>query len=119
MVGVDIVKNERIREAIERFGEKFLRRIYTQRELDYCNSRRDSVPCLSARWACKEAVLKAFYAEFGVLLRFREIEVLGNRGKPAEVLIHRREVEDLLGGRRVVVSISHEREYSVAVAVIR
>ncbi len=89
MIGVDIVRNERIERAIERFGERFLKRIYTSRELAYCSSQEAEVPCLSARWACKEAVLKAFYAEFGLLLRFREIEVLGRRGEPPEVILHR------------------------------
>ncbi len=119
MIGVDIVKNERIEKAIERFGERFLRRIYTQRELDYCSSQEAEVPCLSARWACKEAVLKAFYAEFGLLLRFREIEVLGRRGEPPKIILHREEANRLLDRRSVVVSLSHEREYSVAVAFIK
>ncbi len=119
MVGVDIVRNERIGKAIERFGDRFLKRIYTERELEYCLSQEESIPCLSARWACKEAVLKAFYAEYGILLKFREIEVLGNRGKPAQVVLHRKEAVELLGNRHLVVSLSHEREYSVAVACIR
>ena len=119
MIGVDIVKNSRIEEAISRFGERFLKRIYTDKELEYCRSQKGAIPCLAARWACKEAVLKAFYAEFGVLLRFKEIEVLGNRGRPAKVVIHREGVEKILGGREVLVSLSHERDYSVAVACIR
>lgn len=119
MIGVDIVKNERIEKAIEKFGERFLVRIYTDKELDYCNSQEARVPCLAARWACKEAVLKAFYMEFGVLLRFKEIEVLGDKGKPARVIIHREEAQEFLKGRELLVSLSHERDYSVAVACIR
>jgi len=119
MIGVDIVKNSRIEEAVSRFGDRFLRRIYTDKEIEYCNSQEGSIPCLAARWACKEAVLKAFYSEFGVLLRFKEIEVLGNRGRPAKVVIHREGIEDILKGREVLVSISHERDYSVAVAMIK
>ncbi len=119
MIGVDIVQNRRIKTAIERFGDRFLRRIYTERELDYCRSQRSFIPCLSARWACKEAVLKAFYIEFGILLHFREIEVLGNKGQPARVVIRRKGIEDILKDREVIVSISHERDYSVAVAFIR
>ncbi|GAB6065517.1 holo-ACP synthase [Aquifex pyrophilus] len=119
MIGVDIVKNERIEEAVKRFGEKFLKRVYTERELDYCFSQRFPFPCLAARWASKEAILKAFYTEFGVLLRFKEIEVLGNRGRPPTVVIHRKEAQELLKDRRIFLSLSHERDYSVAVALIR
>ncbi|HIC98047.1 MAG TPA: holo-[acyl-carrier-protein] synthase [Aquificaceae bacterium] len=119
MVGIDVVRNERIREALERFGERFLRRIYTEREVSYCTSLRDKIPCLAARWACKEAVLKAFYAEFGLLLRMSEIEVLGKMGEPPKVVIHHERAKEVLSGREVVVSLSHERDYSVAVALIR
>jgi len=119
MIGVDIVKNERIREAVERFGKRFLRRIYTDRELEYCLSQRERIPCLAARWACKEAVLKAFYQKFGLLLKFKEIEVLGNRGRPARVLILREDLKDLLNSYEILVSLSHEKDYSVAVALIK
>ncbi len=119
MLGVDVVQNERIGRAIERFGERFLRRVFTEKELSYCLSQKNAIPCLSARWACKEAVLKAFYQEFGFLLKFKEIEVLGNSGKPAKVVIRSEQAKKILGGREIVVSISHERDYSVAVALIR
>ncbi len=119
MLGVDIVQNERIRRAVERFGERFLKRVFTEEELSYCMSQKDTIPCLSARWACKEAVLKAFYQEFGFLLKFKEIEVLGNSGKPAKVVIRNERAKEVLRGREVIVSISHERDYSVAVALIR
>ncbi|MCS7262909.1 MAG: holo-ACP synthase [Aquificaceae bacterium] len=114
MVGIDIVNNQRIKEAVERFGERFLRRVYTQEELAYCQSQRAYYECLSARWACKEAVLKAFYQSYGVLLKFTEIEVLGDQGRPARVRIRRRGFEKV----NVFVSLSHEREFSVAVAYL-
>ena len=119
MIGVDIVKNSRIERAIARFGSKFLNRIYTEKELDYCFSQKKHIPCLAARWACKEAVLKAFFIEFGILLRFKEIEILGNSGLPAKVVIHRKEAEEILKRYEIIVSLSHEEDYSVAVALIR
>ncbi len=104
---------------MERFGDRFLKRVFTEKELEYCLSQEAKIPCLSARWACKEAVLKAFYKEFGILLRFREIEVIGNRGKPAKVIIKREDINDILKGRHIEVSLSHEKDYSTAVALIR
>jgi len=118
VIGVDLVKNERIGGALERFGERFLRRVYTERELEYCFSTRDRVPCLAARWACKEAVLKAVYQCCGILLRLKEVEVLGERGRPARVNIRRPEALKALEPYRLVVSLSHERDYSVAVALL-
>ncbi len=114
MIGVDIVSNERIRKAIERFGERFLKRIYTPLELEYCKKQVDWIACLSARWAGKEAVLKAVYQNKGIVLKFSEIEILGDFGKPPKVGLLREELKNL----QVLVSLSHEREYSVAVAVI-
>ncbi|NAZ07006.1 MAG: holo-[acyl-carrier-protein] synthase [Thermocrinis sp.] len=114
MIGVDIVSNERIRKAVERFGERFLKRIYTPLELEYCKKQAGWIACLSARWAGKEAVLKAVYQSKGVVLKFSEIEILGDFGKPAKVRLLREELKNL----QILVSLSHEREYSVAVAVI-
>jgi len=114
MIGVDIVSNERIRKAIEKFGERFLKRIYTPLELEYCKKQADWIACLSARWAGKEAVLKAVYQSKGAVLKFSEIEILGDFGKPAKVKLLREELKNL----QVLVSLSHEKEYSVAVAVI-
>ena len=114
MIGVDIVSNERIRKAIEKFGERFLKRIYTPLELEYCKKQADWIACLSARWAGKEAVLKAVYQSKGAVLKFSEIEILGDFGKPAKVRLLREELKNL----QVLISLSHEREYSVAFAVI-
>jgi len=112
-IGIDIVFNGRIKEAIDRFGEKFLKRIYTPKELEYCKTQANYVACLSARWAGKEAVLKAVYQHTGVLLKFSEIEILGDFGKPARVNL-------LKNGLKIniIISLSHEKEYSVAVALI-
>ncbi|MCS7277546.1 MAG: holo-ACP synthase, partial [Aquificaceae bacterium] len=96
------------------FGERFLKRVYTEDELLYCRSQKAFYQCLSARWACKEAVLKAFYQSYGVLLKFSEIEVLGDRGKPARVRIHREGFGDV----KIIVSLSHEKDFSVAVAYV-
>jgi phosphopantethiene--protein transferase domain len=114
MIGVDIVSNERIRKAIERFGERFLKRTYTPLELEYCKKQADWIACLSARWAGKEAVLKAVYQIKGIFLKFSEIEILGDFGKPAKVRLLREELKNL----QILISLSHEKEYSVAVAVI-
>jgi len=114
MIGVDIVSNERIRKAVERFGERFLKRIYTPLELEYCKKQADWIACLSARWAGKEAVLKAVYQSKGVVLKFSEIEILGDFGKPAKVRLLREDLKNL----QVLVSLSHEKEYSVAVSFI-
>lgn len=110
------MSNRRIKEAVEKFGERFLRRVYTQREIEYCFSQRDPYPCLAARWACKEAVMKAVYAELKTMLTWKDIEVNGVRFHPPDVKILRQDLRERLKLYKLVVSISHERDYSVAVA---
>jgi holo-[acyl-carrier protein] synthase len=119
MVGVDIVSNKRIEESLNRFGERFLRRIYTGREIDYCRSYKDFIPCLAARWAAKEAVIKAFFQVFGIVLKFKQIEIHGKKGCPAKVNLPV-EYLQMLEERNLylLISLSHERDYSVAVAQI-
>jgi holo-[acyl-carrier protein] synthase len=119
MLGVDIVSNKRIERSLNRFGERFLKRIYTERELEYCYSYKDFVPCLAARWAAKEAVIKAFFPLTGIVLKFNQIEIIGRKGFPAKVVLPSK-FSQLLEERnlQLVVSLSHEKEYSVAVAQI-
>lgn len=114
--GIDIVENKRIERAINKLGNKFLNRIYTERELDYCFSQKEKIPCLSARFACKEAVIKAFFQAFKKVLYFKNIEVLGKRGYPATILLHID--ENPLKPYDISISIAHEKNYSVAVAIL-
>ncbi len=111
-VGVDIVEVARIREAVQRWGERFLKRVFTDEEVRYCLRRRNPYPCLAARFALKEAFIKALRPE--VPVGFRQIEVKNDsRGAPYV------ELRGLcLDDRRVHLSISHENEFAVAVVVI-
>ncbi len=114
-VGVDAVEIARIAAAIERFGERFLQRVYTEREIAYCRGR---VPELSARFAAKEAISKALGT--GIRgIHWREMEVLPDRrGKPL-VYLHgqaaRRARELELS--EFAVSLTHAQELAIAVVV--
>ena len=119
MLGIDIVENARIEENISRFGERFLKRVFTEKEVEYCKGYRDWIPCLAARWAAKEAVIKAFFPVFEKVLKFKQIEILGKKGLPPTAVIHGDEGKLLEKmGLKVVVSIAHERKFSVAIAQI-
>jgi len=114
-VGVDIIETDRVRVALERFGERFLRRVYSPVEAAFCRGR---VHELAARFAAKEAVMKALgTGARGVA--WQEIEVLPNRrGKPLVYLHGRaRERAKRIGLRGLDVSMSHTRQYAVALAV--
>ncbi len=118
--GIDIVENRRIKEAVEKYGEKFLKRIFTHSEINYCNEKVYKYECLAARFAAKEATIKAIYSAFGVRLGFKEIEVRGKRNKPAEILLHLNPEKEkhLSKSYKIRVSISHEKLFSVATVIL-
>ena len=108
-VGVDIVNIPRFRKALERWGERFLERIFTERELGYCFSKKVPERHLAVRFAAKEAVLKALRHS----LRFRDIEVLNHKnGRPCL------RVEGLDDTYRINLSLSHDGEYGIAQVVV-
>src|SRR5690606_13877884 len=86
-VGIDMVEIERIRKAIERHGDRFLKRVFTDGELGYCMDKKDPASSLAARFAAKEAVSKAFTTGIGEELNWTSIEVVrGSREEPAIAL---------------------------------
>ena len=114
-IGIDIIEINRVEEAINRWGERFLRRVYTERELELCQNHSDS---LAVYFAGKEAVMKAL----GTGTRgvgWREIEILADsKGKPIVYLHNRaqRRAEEL-GLNGLAISLSHSRDYAIASAV--
>ena len=114
-VGVDIVEIERVAAVIARWQERFLARVYTEAEQRYCRGR---IAELAARFAGKEAITKALGTGI-VGLAWREMEILPDpRGKPL-VTLHgrasRRAAE--IGLTHFAISLSHSREYAVAMVV--
>lgn len=114
-VGTDIVEIARIMAALGRFGERFLERVYTPAEQALCRGRP---PELAARFAAKEAAMKALgTGRRGV--GWREVEVLADmRGRPLLHLHGRAAARAAaIGLRRFAVSLSHERGYAIAVVI--
>ncbi len=111
-IGLDMIEIARIEEAMGRWGERFLHRIYTEGELRICRNR---APALAVRFAAKEAVMKALGTGIkGV--GWRDIEVLSNpEGKPL-VYLHGRAQKKAadLGLEELAISLSHSRDYAIA-----
>ncbi len=113
-LGLDIIRVDRIREALEQFGDRFVERVLTPAESRYVRGRPET---FAGRWAAKEAVSKVLgLGVRGIGWRDIEIERLPT-GQPA-VRLHGRAAAraDQLGLERVAVSITHEREYALAIA---
>lgn len=116
VVGVDVVEISRIALTIRRHGDRFLERIYTSRELDYCRGRTAS---LATRFAAKEAMAKALGTGIGAI-RWLDVEILCDENGKPWILLHgparRRAAE--LGLGHLEVSLSHSRMVAVAVVVM-
>jgi holo-[acyl-carrier protein] synthase len=115
--GVDIVEVERIRQALERWGDRFLRRVFTAGEIEYCRRKRRAEQSYAVRYAAKEAVLKALGLGKRWGIRWTDLEVVNDRmGKP-EMRFGGR-MREILGDRKVLISLTHTREHAVAMALL-
>ena len=120
MVGIDIVETARIRRALDRWGQPYLRRIFTSREIAYCLSKADPPQHFAARFAAKEAVFKALGARRPRAFSWRWIEVLNDEdGKPFLCLSERFRAgqSDSPGPLNFHVSITHTTHLAAAVVV--
>ena len=118
--GVDIVETGRIRDSLERFGERFLTRCFWPDEVTYCTGMKFPALHLAARFAAKEAISKAFGTGIGQHLGWKDMEIRKRgTGEPYAVL-HGKGVElaQARGVTDVFVSLSHCKEYAAANAVI-
>lgn len=118
--GIDIVSIERLQEAAERHGDRFLDRIFTAGERAYCESKRYKFEHYAARFAAKEAMMKAMEIRKKDRLRFREIEVCRRpTGKPEIAMAPAsRKRFGLPDGVQIELSMSHERKYAVSFVVL-
>ncbi len=113
-IGIDIIEIDRLEKAIGRWGDSFLRRVYTDAELALCEGR---VQSLAGRFAAKEAAIKALCGD-GTGLFLKDIEILGgNGGRPVACLYGKAKVLADEGGLSgLSVSLSHSRNNAVAIA---
>lgn len=117
-IGIDIVEVDRIGQALDRHGQRLLERLYTEREMQDCPPGPNRARQLAARFAAKEAVLKALGRGLrGV--RWVEAEIVKDRWGRPEVRLHgaMQRLADELGVAAVLVSLSHGRDYACAQAV--
>ena len=114
-LGVDIIEISRIEKTLERWGQRFLRRIYTEAEISLTRSKPSS---LASRFAAKEAVMKTLGTGVNGV-SWREIEILSDdRGKPLVCLYGKaRDRAEELGLSGLAVSLSDSREYAVAFVI--
>ncbi len=119
-IGVDLVKISRVQEMKERWGSRFLDRVFTSVEQEYCLGRKFPHIHLSARFAVKEAVLKALGTGLRMGTRWKEIETVNNPAGKPEVRLWgtTRRIADRQGVSRVFSTITHDHDYSIAQVIL-
>ncbi len=118
--GIDIAEVPRIRQSIERFGLRFLERIFTEAEMRYCDSKANRMERYAARFAAKEAAMKALGTGWNHGVRWRDCEVVRKPGGRPTMQFHgkAREFADKLGVRNIALSISHTQEQAIAQVIL-
>lgn len=118
-IGTDIIEVPRIGKMIEQHGELFLRRVYTEREIRYCQGRKHAFEHFAGRWAAKEAILKAIGTGWtrGICWTDMEIRREGTSGPRVHVRGGARDAAIQRGIGDILISISHCRTYATATAI--
>jgi holo-[acyl-carrier protein] synthase len=119
-LGTDLAEIGRVARSIDRFGERFLDRIYTPAEIAYCGSKKSFAESYAARFAAKEAAAKALGTGISRGVSWKEFEVTREPGGKPGLQLHGRaaELAARLGVSRISLSLTHTREMAMAVVVM-
>jgi holo-[acyl-carrier protein] synthase len=119
-LGTDLIEIERVQASMDRFGERFLDRVFTEGEIAYCMQKKQSAESFAARFAAKEAGAKALGTGINRGVSWKEIEVRREIGQRPTLHFSGRagELADAMGVRRVQLSLSHSRKLAMAMALI-
>jgi holo-[acyl-carrier protein] synthase len=119
-VGTDLMETKRIEVSIDRFGERFLERVFTTGEIAYCLRKKNAAESFAARFAAKEAGAKALGTGISRGVTWKELEVRREaNGRPTLHLSGRAaELAGAMGVRRMQLSLTHSRELAMAVVVV-
>ena len=118
--GIDIAEVPRIREVIERHGERFLKRVFTEGEIQYCESKANRVERYAARFAAKEAGMKAIGTGWNHGVRWRDIEVARKPGGRPTLLLHGKAAEFAarLGATNIALSLTDTADQAMAQVIL-
>lgn len=118
-IGIDLCDTSRVRDLYDRYGERFLARLFTPQERERCRNARRLHECLGGRFAAKEATLKALGTGLSNGIRWRDVELVAGESQPPRVALHGRaaEIAARRGVHRIHATITHDGGLAVAVVV--
>ncbi len=116
-LGIDMVEVGRIKKAIDRWGERFLHRVFTSEERDYCERKAHPEQSFAARFAAKEAVLKTIGTGLSDGISWTDVEVVNDKSGKPEVRLGEK-ITRRIGNKKILLSISHTKEFAIAFAIL-
>ena len=119
-IGTDIVRIDRVAALLDRYGVRFQQRIFTFAESKYCLGKKHPALHFAARFAAKEAMLKALGTGLSQGITWKDVEVCRQRGAPPYLSLEGRAAEIFAarGFKQCSVSLSHEKEFALAFVII-
>lgn len=119
-IGIDLVEVSRLEEVFARRGDRFRARVFTESEINYCESLGSKFASYAARFAAKEAVMKALGTGWSEGVGWKDIEVVSRPGIAPAIMLHKRALDRMseIGASRVHVSLTHSGDLAIAQVVL-
>ena len=116
-LGTDLIQVERIRRAVTRWGDRFLNRVFTKEEINYCKKKKLPEISLAARFAAKEAAMKALGTGLSRGVSWKDFEVIRNPGAKPEMKLSEK-IKKRFGNKKILISLTHTQDQALAVALL-
>jgi holo-[acyl-carrier protein] synthase len=118
-LGTDLIEIERVQQSLDRFGERFMQKIFTEGEIAYCQRKKQAAESFASRFAAKEAAAKALGTGISRGIAWKEIEVRREPGERPTLHLNGRAAERAaaMGVRHFHLSLTHSREVAMAVVI--
>lgn len=117
-IGIDIIEIERIKKSVDRFGDRFLKKIYTAIELEYCLKKKNKYQHFAARFAAKEAIYKALSNDTSEVYSWQDVEIFNEVNGLPKVKFYGTLKDYLNHGKELKISMSHSDNYVTCVAIL-
>lgn len=117
-IGIDIIEIERIKKSVDSFGDRFLNKIYTKKELEYSLSKSNKYQHLAARFAAKEAIYKALSSDTDKVYSWQDVEIYNEKNGLPKVNFYGSLKDYLNANKQLKISMSHSENYVTCVAIL-
>lgn len=117
-VGIDIIEIDRIKKSVDRFGDRFLNKVFTETELTYSLKKKNKFQHLAARFAAKEAIYKALSGDTSEVYSWQDVEIFNEVNGMPKVKFYGSLKDYLNKDKDLKISISHSENYVTAVAIL-